>query len=176
MPIAWVVTLAVCAGSAFAVRDVVFPSLSPSAAPSLWQPKPSDTTVAGNGTTVPDRIDVGAGTVSVVVVTVPPVGSDSSVPETSTVADGSAGGLARPARQTNGSTSVTTVASSPGTTAPGGDDHTGTTVPKTTNTTAHSTTSVSQTTNPDTGDTLPDDSGGGGSGSGRGGNGNDTLP
>lgn len=179
MPVAWLVTLGVCAGSAFAVRDVVFPSLSPSATPSLWQPKASDTTVSSGGvTTSPDRIDVDRTDISTVVVEVAGPTTESTAAEQASTGATSNGG--RPARHSDDS--ATTVApstsvSSPGTTAPGGGQHPGTTVPKPTTTTGPDTsTSVPQTTNPTASDTLPDDSGNGNSGPGRSGHPNDTLP
>ncbi len=176
MPVAWVITLGVCAASVFAVRDVVFPSLGPSAAPSLWQPKPSDTTAPSGGvTTVPDRLDVGTTISSVVAVSVVPADDTTATGEpagsgtgNTTNTDRLGGGGSRP--------TPSTTTPSPGTTVPGGAQP-GTTVPKSTSTTvAGGSTTVSPTTNPDTGDTLPDDTGGGGSGSGRGDHGNGTLP
>jgi hypothetical protein len=182
MPVAWVVTLGVCAGSAFAVRDVVFPSLSPSATPSLWQPKASDTTVSSGGvTTAPDRIDVDRTDTSTVFIGIADPTTESTAPEQASAGPTNAGGgSGRPARHSDDTTTTagsSTSVSSPGTTAPGGGQHPGTTVPKSTTTTdPDTTTSVSQTTNPATGDTLPDDSGSGGSGPGRSGHPNDTLP
>ncbi|MFZ4720251.1 MAG: hypothetical protein ACOYMR_12550 [Ilumatobacteraceae bacterium] len=41
MPLGWAVALLLCAGSAFAVRDVLFPSLGESSARSVWEPRPS---------------------------------------------------------------------------------------------------------------------------------------
>ena len=181
MPVAWVVTLGVCAGSAFAVRDVVFPSLSPSATPSLWQPKESDTTVTSAGiTTSPDRIDVDRTKTTTVFVGVPGPTTESTAPQQASAGPTNAGN-GTPARHSDDATTTTTGSSpsvsSPGTTAPGGGQHPGTTVPKPTTTTGPDTSSsVSQTTNPATSDTLPDDSGGGSSGPGRSGHTNDTLP
>ncbi len=186
IPLAWAVTLGVCAASAFAVRDVVFPSLEPSASPSLWQPQPGDSTspTVQPGSTA-DRVDQStelSTTELVVPDTTAIATSVASQAPTSKTAGGTSvssrrpsGGSATPATPTSKPPTSTSTPSSAPTTSIGGngDDH-ATTTTTGGGTSTSSPTTVTETTDPATTDTLPGDTGS--SGSGRDGRIDDSHP
>ena len=191
MPLAWAITLGVCAASAFAVRDVVFPSLAPSASPSLWQPQPGDSTSSiGRVTSTADRIEESTAlpTTELVVPSTDPVVDTSQVQSQSPSSGSGTTSGARPSigptpspTTSKPATSPSSVSSAPSTSVHGGedDDHhvTSTTTAGATSTSSPVTaTTVTETTDPVATDTLPGDTGGGTSGSGRGGNLNDGHP
>ncbi len=193
MPMAWIITLTVCAGSAFAVRDVVFPSLAPSASPSLWQPQPGDSTTSIlRVTSTADRIAQSTAlptTELVVPVSEPGVDSvqdESQSPATSSGRQSSGGSrngatpMPTPPTTSKPQTSTSTASSGP-TTSAAGDHATSTTTDGATSTSSPaSATTVTATTDPGTtdpvtADTLPVNTGGT-SGSGRGGTIDDRHP
>lgn len=200
MPFGWAIALLVCAGSAFAVRDVLFPSLGVSAARSVWEPRPATGSTAPiiRSTTSADRHTAAAPAGVVVEPT-----TESTAPEGSTGSSVAAGGRVERvvgngrggddsgttsggSGADDGTTSNGSVPS-PGTTAASGhdgDDSTVTSTPGgpgvTTTTDAKVTTTtdggVTTTTDATTGDTIADQSGRRGSGSGGGGGSDDSTP
>lgn len=174
MPLAWLAALSVCAASAFAVRDVVFPSLGPSAAPSMWEPRPTRTPTPAPS----DQYDTlpgapasnGPSTSSPIVLAVDTIGTTATSPGTdgqqlprpasaSPTPTGAAGGPL----PTAASNVTTTVATSRPTSTT--DDVTSTT---------DGPDDPSSSTDPD--DTISDTTDGGGSGRGRGGKIDDGNP
>ena len=175
MPVAWMLTLGICAASAFAVRDVVFPQLGQSSAPALWEPRRSEDTapplsamVSINSVEGPQPTDDVTTTATSVVTT-----SSSDAPA-SVSTSGSTGKVT--------SSKGPTVTTAPRTSAPSTTDDKGgassssaPTSSSSPSSSAPSTTDVTTTT-AGSGDTIPDTTSVGGSGSGRGGDRHDPLP
>lgn len=197
MPLAWMVTLVVCAGSAFAVRDVVFPPLGESASRSLWEPRP----VPSVGTAPSIRSTTSAERPLAPTVDAPAAaaGTEATAVEPTVETSGSddpfsdQGALAWPAQQRSDDDASAPADSAPQTptvtTSPDDDETTVTTVAGGhssgggssggTSTSVVTTTSAPEdttTTDGGTDDTIEDQSGRTGSGPGGGGGSDDDLP
>lgn len=184
MPVAWLVTFGICAASAFAVRDVVFPQMGKSSAPALWEPRRSDDTQPSLGVSPsinsvdgPQRTDAATTTATTLVTT-----SSSEAPAPASSA-GSGGGKSSTTKAGPGTTTPRTTvprSTAPSTTVDDGDStSTSSSVSPTSSTDPTSSgpsTSDAPTTSDVTGGTIPDTTSGGGSGSGRGGDRHDPLP
>jgi len=180
MPVAWLVTFGICAASAFAVRDVVFPQMGKSSAPALWEPRRSDDTQPSLGVSPsinsvdgPQRTDAATTTATTLVTT---SSSEAPAPASSV---GSGGGKSSTTKAGPGTTAPRTTV--PRTTTPSttiDDDASSTSSPtsSTDPTSSGPSTSDAPTTTDATGGTIPDTTSGGGSGSGRGGDRHDPLP
>jgi hypothetical protein len=182
MPIAWCVTLLICAGSAFAVRDVLFPSLGEAAPRSLWEPRPTATSEPSpiRSTTSAERPAAAAPADVVIEPTTSADAVDSSAPRAPAGSETWRGVDEPP----SDSPWITPPSSTP-TVSTIDDGHgTATTVasqrpPTTTTDASVSTTDSAQdttTTDAATGDTITDQSGRRGTGPGGGGGSDDNTP